>query len=173
MLGLAVRILRRLKILPPPKPKYTIGNVKYHNTRIDSLVPQWIEIGDNFISAPGSVILAHDASLLYHTGCYRIEKTFIGNNVFLGANAIVLPGVIVGDNTIIGAGSVVTKNVPENSVVAGNPAKVLCSIDEYITKCRDRGVLVEAPAPFLKIFEGQNLAPNDIAAFQAATPPPE
>lgn len=84
---------------------YKIGNIKFHNSLIDTLVPEYVEIGDNFISAPGSIILAHDASLYLHIGKYRIEKTIIGNNVFLGANAVILPGVIVGNNVVIGAGA--------------------------------------------------------------------
>lgn len=166
MFGIIQKVLRRLKILPPIKPLYTIGNVKFNNSIIDGLVPQFVEIGDNFISAPGSVILAHDASLLYHTGSYRIQKTLIGNNVFLGANAVILPGVTIGDNAIIGAGSVVTKDIPSNMVVAGNPAKVLCSVHDYIQKCEDKNILVQAPDSFQKIFHGQRLTQDDIAALQ-------
>ena len=63
-------------------------------------------IGDDFISAPGSIILAHDASLVNKYGVYRLEPTNIGNRVFLGANATILPGVKIGDDVIIGpAGS--------------------------------------------------------------------
>ncbi len=54
----------------------------------------------------------------------------IGKNVWIGSGAIVLPGVTIGDNSIVGAGSVVTKNVEPNSVVAGNPAKFIKSINE-------------------------------------------
>lgn len=166
MLNLVRRVLRRLRLLPPAAPRYTIGNVKHHNSLVDSLVPQFVRIGDNFISAPGSVILAHDASLLWHTGSYRIEETVIGDNVFLGANAVILPGVTVGDGAIIGAGSVVTKDVPPATVVAGNPARILSTVDEYIARCRDRGVLIEAPASFAKIFAGERLDDADLAALQ-------
>ena len=48
----------------------------------------------------------------------------IGNNVWIGAGAIILPGVSIGDNSVIGAGSVVTKDIPNNSIAVGNPAKV-------------------------------------------------
>lgn len=99
-----------------------------------------MEIGDDFISAPGSIILAHDASTLWHTGKYRVQKTKIGNRV-LGANSIILPGVVVGDDVIIGSGSVVTKDIASNSVVAGNPARVVSTISEYIDKCEQRKIL--------------------------------
>ena len=60
----------------------------------------------------------------------------IGNNVFIGAGSIVLPGVTIGDNVVIGAGSIVSRNIPTNSVAVGNPAKVICTLDEYIDKQR-------------------------------------
>jgi len=66
--------------------------------------------------------------LPYVFGAGDIE---VGNNVFIGLGAIILPGVTIGDNVIIGAGSVVTQNIPSNSVAAGTPAKVLKSIDAY------------------------------------------
>ena len=146
--------------------EYKIGNVKYNNSLIDSLVPQFVEIGDNFISAPGSIILAHDASLLTHYREYRIEKTTIGDNVFLGANAVILAGVRVGDGAIIGAGSVVSRDVEAYSVVAGNPAKKISTVDEYRQKCIKRGVIVTAPKGFDKIFENRLLDREDIVELQ-------
>lgn len=55
----------------------------------------------------------------------------IGNNMHIGNNTLVMPGVTIGDNVLIAAGSVVTKSVPNDSVVGGNPAKVICSRKEY------------------------------------------
>jgi acetyltransferase-like isoleucine patch superfamily enzyme len=148
------------------EPQYKIGRKKFHNSLVDSLVPEFVEIGENFTSGPGSIILAHDASLFFHNGCYRVEKTVIGNNVFLGANAIILPGVKIGDGVIIGAGSVVTKNIESNTVVAGNPAKVICTVDDYIVKCTYRNVLIEAPESFKKLCENQRLTESDIMEFR-------
>ena len=54
--------------------------------------------------------------------------------MYIGANSIILCDTRIGDNVIIGAGSVVTKDIPSNSVVAGNPAKILCAFDEYKSK---------------------------------------
>jgi maltose O-acetyltransferase len=58
----------------------------------------------------------------------------IGNMVFIGAGSIILPGTSMGDNSIIGAGSVVTRDIPPNTVAAGNPARAICTIDEFLTK---------------------------------------
>jgi len=160
------------KIFSPDKPiqeketKYKIGNVKYHNSLIDGLIPQFVEIGDNFISAPGSIILAHDASLFIHTGKYRLEKTILGNNVFLGANAVILPGIRVGDGAIIGAGSIVTKDVDAYSVVAGNPARFISTVSDYIKKIEKKGALYTPPESFKEFFKGQKISKDQILEFQ-------
>ena len=120
-----VKVLKMLGLRKNNIIEYKIGNVKYHNSLVDSLVPEFVEIGDNFISAPGSIVLAHDASLFSNYGEYRVEKTIIGDNVFLGANSVVLAGVTIGDGAIIGAGAVVTKNIPKYAIVGGNPAKII------------------------------------------------
>ena len=93
-----------------------------------------IEIGNNVTLSIRVTLLAHDASTKKCLGFTKIGKIRIGDNVFIGANATVLPGVCVGDNCVIGANSVVTKNVPENTVVTGNPARVVCSLSEFREK---------------------------------------
>lgn len=93
-----------------------------------------IEIGNDVTLAPRVMILAHDASMKRHLGYTKIGKVKIGNNVFIGAGTIVLPNVCIGDNSIIGAGSVITKDIPENVVASGNPARVLCSLKEFLSK---------------------------------------
>ena len=64
----------------------------------------------------------------------KIAKVNIGDRVFIGAAAIILPGVKIGNDVIVGAGSVVTKDIPEGVVVAGNPAKVICTLSSYLEK---------------------------------------
>ena len=61
-------------------------------------------------------------------------KVTIGNYVYIGAGAQIMPGVTVGNNVLIAAGSIVTKSIPSNVVVGGNPARIICTIDEYIKK---------------------------------------
>lgn len=118
------------------------------NSNIDAL-SELVEIGERFISAPGSIVLSHDASTITHSGKSRVEKTVIGDDVFLGANAVVLPGAKIGDGCIIGAGAVVGKEVPPYSVVAGNPAKVIMKVEDYIAKCESRNVLYDLPENIL------------------------
>ena len=97
-----------------------------------------IEIGDDVTMAPRVHILAHDASTKTHLGYTKIGRVTIGNNVFIGAESVVLPGVTIGDNSIVGANSTVTHDVPANSVVAGSPARVICSLEDYLAKERKR-----------------------------------
>lgn len=93
-----------------------------------------IEIGNNVTLAPRVHILCHDASTKQFLGLTKIGRVNIGNNVFIGAESVVLPGVNIGDNVIIGAGSVVTRNIPENSVAVGSPARVVCSLEDYLSR---------------------------------------
>ena len=97
-----------------------------------------IEIGDNVTMAPRVHILCHDASTKTFLNYTKIGRVTIGDNVFIGAESVVLPGVTIGSNVIIGANSTVTHDVPDNTVVAGSPAKVICSLEEYLDKERNR-----------------------------------
>lgn len=119
------------------------------NSNVDQL-SNLVEIGKGYISSPGSVVLAHDASTITHIGKSRVEKTIIGDDVFVGANAVILPGIKVGDGAIVGAGAIVTKDVPPYTVVVGNPARVICKVDDYIEKCKARNVLYNLPNEVLE-----------------------
>lgn len=97
-----------------------------------------IEIGNNVILAPRVHILAHDASTKLFLDHTRVANVTIGNEVFVGAGTIVLPGVTIGDKVVIGAGSVVKNSIPANSVAVGVPAKVICTLEEYLDKQKDK-----------------------------------
>lgn len=110
------------------------------NTNIDLKRLKFIEIGDYVQITNNVTILAHDFSYsVLKKYCnelpQKISYTKIGNNVFIGMNSVILLGSKIGNNVIVGAGAVVSGNIPDNCVVAGNPAKVICTIDEYLNKC--------------------------------------
>lgn len=105
------------------------------NIKIDTQIPFMLEIGNYVRMTSGVQILTHDYSLsVLSVICGDIvgsvEKTVLGNNIFIGRNAIILKGVTVGDNVIIGAGSIVSKDCESNCVYAGIPARKICSIEE-------------------------------------------
>ena len=126
-------------------------DVTFHDpasTVVDVQNPQLITIGDHVNITRGVVILTHDYSWSvlkakpeqadYPTGgifgaCGHVT---IGNNVFIGVNAVITRGVTIGDNVIIGAGSVVTKDCPSNGVYAGAPAKRVMNLETYYEKRR-------------------------------------
>lgn len=92
-----------------------------------------IEIGDD-VTITGCSLLAHDASLKKVTGYSKVGKIKIGNRCFIGFGSIVLPNVTIGDDVIIGAGTIVSKDIPSNSVVVGNPARIIGKTSELIKK---------------------------------------
>lgn len=121
----------------------TIGrNCKLGNCVIDPSHCFHITIGDNVTFGPRVHILAHDASTKVFLNYTRVANVKIGNNIFIGAHSIVLPGVTIGDNVIIGAGSIVSRNIPSNSVAVGSPAKVIKPLSEYL-ETRKKEMLVD------------------------------
>lgn len=109
------------------------------NTFIDIGRAKYITIGENCCFSRGAV-LAHDYSWYVMIDSHDSlnpdpgGQVTIGNNVFIGFEAVILPGVTIGNNVIIGARSVVTKDIPPNSIWAGNPAKHIAYLDEYVIK---------------------------------------
>ncbi|MFO0754202.1 MAG: hypothetical protein U0411_12875 [Thermodesulfovibrionales bacterium] len=96
-----------------------------------------ISIGDHCTLCPRVRLIAHDASPKRLLGYTKIGKIAIRENCFIGDSAIILPNVTIGPFSIVGAGSVVTRDIPPYTVAAGNPARVICSVDEYVRKIRD------------------------------------
>jgi maltose O-acetyltransferase len=118
----------------------TVGNNfrRLHGVILDPGHCWLIEIGNNVTMAPRVHILCHDASTKQFLNYTKIGRVTIGDNVFIGAESVVLPGVTIGSNVIIGANSTITKDVPDGSVVAGSPARVICSLDAYLEKEKNR-----------------------------------
>jgi maltose O-acetyltransferase len=96
---------------------------------IDPGHPWLISVGAESGLSPGVVVMAHDASMRRHMGFTRVARVAIGDRVFVGAGAIILPGTRIGDGSIVGAGAVVRGDVPPGSMVVGNPAKVVSDVE--------------------------------------------
>jgi maltose O-acetyltransferase len=113
-------------------------------TRFDGGFPWLISVGDETVISSDVTILAHDGAPKPHVGKSLIAPVCIGKRVYLGAGAIVLPGVTIGDEAVVGAGSVVRHNVERRTIVAGNPARVVGNVDEFAE--RHRSALATAPS---------------------------
>ncbi len=100
--------------------------------------PYLVSIGNHCTIAPDVKVLTHDGGTWLFTNevpsLQKFGKIEILDNCFIGVGAIIMPNVTIGPNSIVAAGAVVTKSVPANSIVAGNPAKVIESIDIYKEK---------------------------------------
>jgi len=113
------------------------------STHYDFNYPYAIKIGNDVTITPKVTILAHDYSYSVLNKVYGImpqnfRPTQIGNNIFIGEGTTILMGTTIGDNVIIGAGAVVSGNIPCNTVWAGNPARQICTLDEYKEKHLNR-----------------------------------
>lgn len=100
--------------------------------------PYLIEIGEKCLISTNVHFITHDGgiSVLNNLNVFKekmdkLGRIKIGNNVFIGANSIIMPGVTIGNNVIIGAGSIVTKNIESNQVACGIPAKTIKTLEEY------------------------------------------
>ena len=118
--------------------------------------PYLVTLGDH-VSATATQFITHDGAVWVFRAKEPdidvIAPITVGNNVFIGAGAIILPGVAIGDNVIVGAGAVVTKGIPSDSVAAGVPARVIGTIDEYWTSICPR------------LLHTKNLVPKDKRRF--------
>lgn len=93
-----------------------------------------ISIGDNCTICPNVRLIAHDASTKKILGYTKIGRIVLNKNCFIGDSVIILPNVTVGENSIVGAGSVVTKDIPPETIAAGNPARTIATIKDYKEK---------------------------------------
>ena len=105
--------------------------------------PYLISIGDNVRVTAGVRFITHDispamfcrAGYKHHKSClYYMDKIIVGNNVMIGADSIIMPGVTIGDNVVIAAGAVVTKSVPSGEVWGGVPAKKIGDFFDLVEK---------------------------------------
>lgn len=143
-----------------------------NRTIIDSTRPWLLTIGSYTKITQGVTILTHDYSLsvlrrVYGDWIGEGEETIIGENCFLGVNSILLMGTHLGNNVIVGAGSVVRGFFPDNVVIAGNPARVVCTLEEHYQR-RCKKTIQEAVAcakRYREIF-GERPTPKDLEGFK-------
>ncbi len=138
-MGLIENIVRKLrkKLYSPERWARYIGVTIGHNNLIGK--NHWSS--EPYLISVGSNCQLTDCRIFTHGGAQPIRdihpdfdcfgKVIIGDYVYIGSNALIMPGVTIGNNVLVAAGSVVTKSIPSRMVVAGNPARVICSIDEY------------------------------------------
>ena len=118
------------------------GHDVYANFHLTLVDDTEIFVGNNVLFGPNVTLCAGTHPI--HIELRRQQAQYnlpihIGNNVWIGGNSFVMPGVTIGDNTVIGAGSVVTKDIPANVVAVGNPCRVLREIGEQDLKYYDHG----------------------------------
>lgn len=124
------------------------GNNVYANFNLTLVDDTDIYVGDSVLFGPNVVVAVAghpvDPDLRRKVAQFNLP-VHIGNNVWIGAGAIILPGIAIGDNSVIGAGSVVTKDVPANVVAVGNPCRVLREIGEHDREYYWRDRKIEIP----------------------------
>lgn len=143
-------------------------------TRMFGSEPYLVEIGDN-------VQITNDVRFFTHGGGWVFRhkdpefdsfgKIKIHDNVYIGNGTMILPGVIIGNNVVIGAGSIVTKSIPDNVVVAGNPARIVCTIDDFFVKANRYNVKTKQMGPnekraYLLSLEDEHFMRKDFLLFK-------
>ena len=110
------------------------GKNVYANFNLTLVDDAHIFVGDGTMFAPNVIVAtaAHPIDPTLRAGAYQYNlEVHIGENVWIGAGAVIMPGVTIGENSVIGAGSIVTKDIPPNVVAYGNPCKVIRPIGEH------------------------------------------
>lgn len=110
--------------------------------------PYLVTLGDHVTVTAGVKFITHDGGVWvfreHHPNIELVAPISIGNNVFIGIDSIIMPGVKIGDNCVIGAGAVVSRDIPSGSVAVGVPARPVKTIDEYWAKVKSQALHTRA-----------------------------
>ena len=139
-------------------------------TIIDETRPWMIEIGNDVQITSGVTLLTHGYDWSVLKGVYgevlgSSGVLKIGNNVFIGMHSTILKGVTIGNNVIIGAHSLVNKDIPDNCVAAGNPCRVIMSLEEYYKKRKN--VQIDEATELVRAYrEKKGIDPDEYALHE-------
>lgn len=132
--------LHPLKYMEKVGVNFPRGGIKLFGKISWGTEPWIITLGNNVHITDGVKFITHDGgTLLYRHLIPDLEITkpiVVGDNVYIGNNVIILPGVTIGSNVVIGAGAIVSRDIPDNSVAVGVPARVIKTADEYLEKLK-------------------------------------
>ena len=131
-----------LNIMEMRRNGITVGEGCRIFTRIGSTEPWLISIGDRVTISSDVHFITHDNGIIKVLDGKTdvVGPITIGDRCFIGMNSTILLGVTLGENCIVGAGSVVTHSFPPNTVLAGNPARAICTTAEYAAKYRNKAI---------------------------------
>lgn len=162
------RLINRLKGKQTLPPGIVIGkNVHIGDcSRFDWSHGRHITICDNVTIAPGVRILCHDASSNRHIGATWVAPVTVCERAFIGAEAVLMPGVTIGEDSIVATGAVVTRNVAPGSIVAGVPAKQIGLVSEL--NARRKADIETFPIFSALLCENENITPELEAELRAA-----
>ena len=175
LLGLASRINARLERERLRRRWARLRALGMHiGANVNLPASTWIDVSHCFLISIGDdtgfgedcLILAHDAQMDEYLDAARIGRVTIRESCHIGARSVILAGVEIGPRTLVGANSVVTKSLPPDTVCAGNPARVICTLDEYLEKHRRR--LAECPSFPYDRYDIRSLTPERRAEVVAA-----
>lgn len=149
------------------------GGVHFIDPRngwVDISRPWMVKIGNNVTITAGVVVLTHDYGWSVMKAVYgdvigNARPAIIGDNVFIGMGTFILGGTRIGNNVIIGANSTVTGTIPDNCVAAGNPARVICTLDEYKKK-RESNVCGETKTMIEMYYEKYGKIPSEDILYE-------
>lgn len=136
------------------------------STWIDTDYCHLISIGDHCGFGGECLILAHDAQMDEFLDAGRIGRVVIHESCHIGARSVILPGVEIGPRTIVGANSTVSRSLPPDTVCAGSPARVICSLDEYLAKHR-KTIAESSTFPYEKTAPSPELREQMVAATRS------